>query len=144
MPKVLTRSSACPGSRSGVGDSATRQSRKSSRLTRKSVAIGGVTVVEHQVVAVGIGEEGHVADPGVERLTVELDALGFELRSRRGDVVDVQRRVRVFLWGELHPHFRRFPDPEAGVPRPKLELAALVRSQAKGLDVEATRSLGVR
>ena len=99
--------------------------------------------MQHQVVAVGIGEEGHVADPGVEGLAVELDPLGLELRPRRGDVVDVQRRVRVFLRRELHPLLRRLPDAEAGLPRPDLVLAPLVGPQAERLDVEAPRALGV-
>ena len=34
-----------------------------------------VAVVEHQHVAVGVAEEGHVADAAVERLSLELDAL---------------------------------------------------------------------
>ena len=38
--------------------------------------------------AVGIGEERHVADPRVQDLAHELDALGLELRARRRDVVD--------------------------------------------------------
>jgi hypothetical protein len=32
-----------------------------------------VAVVEHQRVAVGIGEEGHLTDAGIERLTLEDD-----------------------------------------------------------------------
>ena len=54
-----------------------------------------VAVVEHQRVAVGVGEERHVADAGVERVGGELDAPRFERLARRGDVIDVQReRVR--------------------------------------------------
>ena len=67
----------------------------------------GVAVMQHQVVAVRVPEQRHVADPGVERLPEELDALGLELRARGGDVVDVQRGVGVSLRRELHPHVAR-------------------------------------
>ncbi len=53
----------------------------------------GVAVVEHQIVAVGVLEEGHVTDAGVEGLAEELDALRLELGPGGGDVVDVQRRM---------------------------------------------------
>ena len=52
---------------------------------------GGVAVVEHQRVAVGVAEEGHVADAGVERVAVKAHALLFERLAGRFDVVDVQR-----------------------------------------------------
>src|SRR3712207_7975184 len=41
-----------------------------------------VAVVQHQVVAVGIGEERHVADARVQDVAHELDALALELRPR--------------------------------------------------------------
>jgi hypothetical protein len=44
-------------------------------------------------------EEGHVADPGIQRLADELDALRLELGTRRGDVVDVERDVWAFFCG---------------------------------------------
>jgi Bacterial low temperature requirement A protein (LtrA) len=58
--------------------------------------------VQHELVAVGIGEERHVADPGVEGLAEELDALGLERRARRGDVVAAQR-PRVALLRDERP-----------------------------------------
>jgi hypothetical protein len=45
--------------------------------------------VQHEVVAVRVGEEGHVADAGGEDVAVELDALGLQLRPGGGDVLDV-------------------------------------------------------
>jgi len=105
---------------------------------RSSLALARrVAVVEHQVVAVGVAEQRHVTDAGVEGVAGELDALGLQLGARRGDVVDVQRRVRVALRGELHPHLLRLPDPEARVADPELELRAVVRPQAERIDVEA-------
>jgi hypothetical protein len=44
-------------------------------------------VVEHEVVAVRIGEERHVADAGVEDITSELHAFGFELGVGSGNIV---------------------------------------------------------
>ena len=45
--------------------------------------------MEHQRVAVGVGEEGHVADAGVEDLALELHAPLLELGTSGGDIVDV-------------------------------------------------------
>jgi hypothetical protein len=50
-----------------------------------------VAVVEHERVAVRIGEERHVADAGVERVAPERHAARLELGPRALDVVDVQR-----------------------------------------------------
>src|SRR5919204_2968294 len=46
-----------------------------------------VPAMEHELVAVRVGEERHVADAGVERLADELHALGFELGARLRHVV---------------------------------------------------------
>jgi hypothetical protein len=97
------------------------------------IRVRRVAVVEDQVVAVGVGEEGHVADAGVDRLAVELHALAFQLLPRGRDVVDVQRRRGVFLRRELEAPFRRLPDAEAGLADPKLVVAVLVGAQAQGL-----------
>ena len=57
-----------------------------------------VAVVEHQRVAVRVGEERHVADAGVEDVAGEGDALPLESGAGRRDVADVQRdRARVRL-----------------------------------------------
>ena len=64
-------------------------------------------MVEHQVVAVRVGEEGHVADAGVEGLAVELDTLGFQFRAGGADVLDVKGRVGVLLRGKLEAHVGR-------------------------------------
>src|SRR5262249_62265989 len=80
-----------------------------------------ISVVEHEIIAVRVGEEGHVADAGVEGVAGELDALGLELGAGRGDVIDVERRMGVLLRRELEAEGGRFPDAEAGVARPELE-----------------------
>ncbi len=81
-------------------------------------AAGGVTVVQHEVVAVGVVEERHVADPCVHDLADELDALCLELGARRGDVVDVQREVGVLLRGERQAQALGLPDAQARLAGP--------------------------
>ena len=48
-------------------------------------------MVQHQRVAVRIGEKRHVTDAGVKRVSGECDASPLERCSRRGNIVDVQR-----------------------------------------------------
>ena len=55
-----------------------------------SVAARRVAVVEHQRVAVGVGEERHVADARVEGVAAKRHAARLERRARGGDVLDVQ------------------------------------------------------
>ena len=93
--------------------------------------------MQHQVVAVGIREERHVADAGVEDVAGELDALGLELLPRRGHVVHVQRGMGVLLRRELHAEPLGLPDAEARVAGPDLGLRVVVGSQAERVDVEA-------
>src|SRR5262249_10917500 len=50
-----------------------------------------VPAVQHELVAVGVLEEGEVADPGVDDGAVELHAFRLELRSRGGDVGNADR-----------------------------------------------------
>src|ERR1700709_2565512 len=76
-PKLSTRSSAWPGSSSGSTDSATRHSRRSSRLTRKSLIPRGMVsgfagrvepaLEQRAEVAPGdfLGERDELADVGV-------------------------------------------------------------------------------
>ena len=64
-----------------------------------------VAVVEHQDVAVRVAEVRHVADAAVERVGLELDALGLELRARRLDVVDLEGD-RQRMGGEVEPERR--------------------------------------
>src|SRR5690349_3842723 len=52
-----------------------------------------VAVVEHQRVAVGVGEERHVADPGVERVAHERHPALLQRLARGGHVLDVQCEV---------------------------------------------------
>ena len=59
---------------------------RAARSARRSV-VGRVAVVEHEVIAVWVREEGHVADAGVQNVAGELDALGLELGTRGGDIV---------------------------------------------------------
>ena len=49
--------------------------------------------MQHDLVPVGIGEEGHVADARVEDVAVELDALLLELAPRFRDVRDAEREA---------------------------------------------------
>jgi hypothetical protein len=56
-------------------------------------------MMQHEVVAVGVGEERHVANAGIEGLPGELDSLGLELGASRRHVVNVKRGVGIF-WGE--------------------------------------------
>ena len=60
-----------------------------------------VVAVQDHLVAVGIGEERHVADAGVEHLAVELHALGLELLARLVHVGDAQREPGVVRRAEL-------------------------------------------
>lgn len=57
------------------------------QATPQRSGVGRIAVVEHEVVAVWVREEGHVADAGVEGVAGELDALGLELGAGGGDVV---------------------------------------------------------
>src|SRR5436305_6361912 len=104
--------------------SCTGRPTKSVRST--SSVTGLVAVMEHQVVAVRVAEEGHVAYAGVERLAEELDALRLELGTRRRDIVHVERELSVALRRERAADLVRLPDPEARVPGPELELRLVV------------------
>src|SRR5262245_31207429 len=70
--------------------------------------------MEHERVALAVGEERHVADTRVERVAVERHALPLELRPPRGDVVDPQRDVRA-VRRELAADPRRVDQIEADV-----------------------------
>src|SRR4029453_13921635 len=100
-------------------------------------------MVEHQVVAVRVGEEGHVADAGVEDVAEELDALAPELGPGRGDVVHVERKVRALLRRELEALTGRLPDSEARLADPKLEAGLRVGPKLERVDVERARALRV-
>jgi hypothetical protein len=99
--------------------------------------------VEHQVVAVGVGEERHLADAGVERLATEDDARGLELGPGGCDVIDVKGEVGILLGGERDAEPAGLPDPEARLTDPELEAATLVRPEAERVDVEGAGPLGV-
>src|SRR2546421_2270683 len=102
-----------------------------------------VAVVKHEVVSVGIDEERHMADARVQDLAGELHALGLELRAGLGHVVRVQGGMRVLLGRELHAETFGFPDAEARIARPDLELSAVVGPQAEHVHVEAAGALRV-
>src|ERR1700722_8118412 len=80
-----------------------------------------VAMVEHQVIAVRISEERHVADAGVKRLAGEADALLLQRRARRANVISVERDMPVLLGRELHPDKLRLPDAQTGLACPELE-----------------------
>jgi hypothetical protein len=100
-------------------------------------------VVQHQVVSVGVREERHVADTGINGVPDERDALAFQFGSSGGDIIDVQREVTVLLGRKRHPDLGRFPDPETGLSSPELEARSRIRTQAKRVRVEAPESLCV-
>ena len=102
-----------------------------------------VAGVEHQVVAVRVAEEGHVAHARVEGVREELDALALEFLAGRLDVVDVERDVAVLLRRELPAHLVRLPDPEARVADPELVVGLRVLAQPERVDVERARALRV-
>ena len=83
-------------------------------------------MVQHQVVAVRVLEERHVADARVEDLAVELDALRLELGPRLGDVRDAQRDVRVRCGANVAADPLGLPDAEADVAGPELGPGVLV------------------
>ena len=90
-----------------------------------------VAVVQHQVVAVGVGEERHVADAGVEDVAGELDALGLELGAGRGDVIDVERQVGVLLRRELDPETATAPRSRSRSRRPRTRSARAGRGAGR-------------
>jgi hypothetical protein len=75
----------------------------------------GVAAVQHELVAVGIAEEGHVADAGVERVAAERDASPLELLARALDVGDAQGDRRGMRPPELLPDVGRVEEIEADV-----------------------------
>ena len=50
-----------------------------------------VAAVQHDRVAVGVMQEGHMADAGIDRLAAELDAVPLEGRPRLGHIRNPQR-----------------------------------------------------
>jgi threonine/homoserine/homoserine lactone efflux protein len=109
----------------------------------KRSVVGGVAVVQHEVVAVRVGEEGHVTDPRIHDLTGEHDALGLELGTRGRDVVNVKREMGILLWCERHAESLGLPNAEASVPEPDLEARTLIRPQPERVDVEVQGALRI-
>lgn len=95
-------------------------------------------MVEHEIVAVRVAEERHVADPGVHGLPGEHDALGLELSPRRCDVVNVQGGMGVLLGCEVHAQAAGLPDGKAGLAEPHLKARVRVWTQPERVDVEAS------
>src|SRR3954447_4296655 len=125
-----------------------RSTRQPYRRWRRSHGSGSsvarrVTVVEHQVVAVRVGEERHMADARVERVAGELDPPALELSACGGHVVDVDRQVAVLLRLELPAQPGRLPDAEARLADPELVIGLVVRAQPKRVDVERSRAIAV-
>jgi hypothetical protein len=100
-------------------------------------------VVQHEVVAVRIAEERHVAHARVEHVPEELHALALELRLRGGDVVDAERQPIALLRNERHADGLRRPDAQARVARPELVLGVVVRAQGEHVAVERPRAVRV-
>jgi hypothetical protein len=95
--------------------------------------------VQHERVAVGVAEERHVTDPGVERVALELDTFRFEIGSRLRDVLHLEREVRRLLRLELLAEPLRLPDVQALIAGPELEPSVVVAAQAERVDVERGR-----
>src|SRR3954470_19976066 len=98
-------------------------------IARDGLLVRGVPAVEHELVAVRIGEDRHVADAGVEGVAEELDALGLEHRAHLGDAIAAQRPRVALLGDERHPLLLGLPDPETRVPGPLLPFGVLVGAQ---------------
>jgi hypothetical protein len=98
--------------------------------------------MQHQIVAVGIGEERDPAVPGAHRLASERDTLGFQSGAGGVDIVDPEGAMAVALGREPADALRR-PDAEARFACPDLKPGTVVRSQPERLDVESARPLGV-
>src|SRR5215212_8046594 len=101
-------------------------SRARSRRCLLRVSVRRVAAVQHELVAVGVGEDRHVADAGVEGVAEEGHALGLKLRPRRVDVLYAQWQGIAGLRDEFHPDALGLPDDEAGAARPLLVLRMLI------------------
>ena len=137
------RRRSAPPRRCRVTGTATKSTR-STPITRRSSLRRRVALVQRQRVAVRVGEVGHVADAGVERLAVERDALRLELGSAQRPIVDLEQDDAVRLRLILDAEPCRGPDREAGVADPELVAGVLVRTEPEGVDVEPPRALYVR
>jgi hypothetical protein len=84
-----------------------------------------------------------VADAGVEDVAHELHSFGLQLGARGGDVVDVDRGMRILLGLKLHPELARLPDGEAGVADPELVIGLRVGVQPQGVDVKSAGAVAV-
>src|SRR3954466_76448 len=93
--------------------------------------------MQHQCVAVRIGEEGHMADARVERLAVELDPLRLELVARRGHIRNAQRNVRAVRRGERRADVLHAQEIQADV------LTELVLGEPAGTDLRQAERLTV-
>src|SRR4051812_34108789 len=113
------------------------------RLDGPRLRVRRVPAVQHELVPVGVGEDRHVADAGVEGVAEELDALGLEHGAHLSDVVAAQRPRVALLGDERHALLLGLPDPEARVAGPLLPLSVLVRAQPQDAAVEGAGALGV-
>src|SRR3954469_24906521 len=102
-----------------------------------------VPSVQHELVAVRIGEDRHVADAGVEGVAEELDTLGLEGRAHLADVIAAQRPRVPLLGDERHAVLLGLPDSETGVAGPLLPLGVLVGTQPQHASVEGPGAVGV-
>src|SRR5215211_9546469 len=118
-------------------------SRARSRRCLLRVSVRRVAAVQHELVALGVGEDRHVADAGVEGVAEEGHALGLELRAGRVDVLHAQWQRIAGLGDELHPDPLGLPDDEAGAASPLLVLRVLIGTHAEDVAVEAARAPGV-
>src|SRR4051794_31764604 len=145
-PRGRRRTETPPTSTTPQSTPPTTTRRGITHLAARLRVLRGVAVVEHEHVAVGVAEVGHVADAAVDGVHLELDALGLELRARRLDVVDVERDRQAVV-GELDAEGVRLHDRERQGARLVLRGGhvppALAERQAERLAVERGGALEV-
>src|ERR1051325_3587024 len=102
--------------------------------------------MQHQLIAVRILEERHVADPGVERVAVEGDPAALELLASLRDVWHAQGDVRGVRRRELLADVGRVDQVERDV-LAELELRPAARGdllKAERVPVKSRRPLHIR
>src|SRR5205823_1654255 len=111
------------------------------RSSRSVLPIRRISPMEDDRVAVGIGAEGHVADPAVLGAR-ELDAFRLELGACSGDVRDAQRDS-ADVRRELDPVALGLPERERDLAGGHLALVIRIERQLEGLVIEGARPLRV-
>src|SRR5919198_6452698 len=101
-----------------------------------------IPLVENDDIAVGVLEEAHVADAGVERVAEELDAFRLEFSPRLGDVGDADSEAGLVRL-ELDPLLLGIPERERHVRGLDLGALVLALRDPEHVAVERDRALDV-